>query len=108
MVVLYAFVALLGALSTFIALASHGWLLALLLAPLGASGLTLISAVIVFFLSSQIAGSRLPSSAAPYTRNARGLVDYHRRGNRTVGTRRGLCPSVRRRSSSWKGMRRRG
>jgi hypothetical protein len=42
MIVVYILTALVGALTTLVALSSHGWLLALLCAPVGGSALTLV------------------------------------------------------------------
>jgi hypothetical protein len=58
MVIVYVFASLLGASATIAFLASEGWLLALLCAPLGGSALTLLIAVSVTALSAKGEPSR--------------------------------------------------
>ena len=60
MVIVYLFASLVGALTTFTLLSSHGWLVALLCAPLGGSALTLMIAVLVVW------SQRAPAPTAAY------------------------------------------
>jgi hypothetical protein len=53
MVIVYAFACLVATLMTFIALSSHGWMVALLGAYLGGNALTLILAITVFVLRAR-------------------------------------------------------
>ena len=60
MVIMYIFASLLGALTTFTVLSSHGWLVALLCAPMGGSAFAVAVAVLVVW------SERVPAPVAAY------------------------------------------